>query len=353
MDASYLIVGFLAATVLLRVALVTLAVWLLLPPRRLCPRCGEHTEPIVTPRLLRWLRLESRWCIGCGWAGVGKKPAVAGVRPALAGREAIAPVGLLLLFGIWGCAPEQRVVERIFSDQARWVDLTYAFNAQTIYWPTSRSFQLEKVADGVTPAGYYYAANNISAAEHGGTHLDAPIHFAQGRHTADQIPLRQLIGPAVVIDVSAKASQDRDYLIAVEDLEAFEAAHGRIPEGAIVLFRTGWGSRWPDRERYLGTALTGEAAVPLLHFPGLDSAAARWLVTQRRIDAVGIDTPSIDYGQSSTFDSHRILFEANIPAFENVARLDELPEVGAYVVALPMKIEGGSGGPLRIVAVIP
>jgi kynurenine formamidase len=259
----------------------------------------------------------------------------------------------LVLLGVWGCTPEARVVERLFDDQARWIDLTYPFNSQTIYWPTSRGFQLEKVADGITPAGYYYAANNMSAAEHGGTHLDAPLHFAQGRHPTDQIPLRQLIGPAVVIDVSAKASGNPDYLISVEDLQAFEAAHGRIPDGAIVLFRTGWGSRWPDRERYLGTALTGEEAVPQLHFPGLDPAAARWLATQRRIDAVGIDTPSIDYGQSSTFDSHRILFEADIPAFENVAHLDQLPERGAYVVALPMKIEGGSGGPLRIVAVIP
>lgn len=289
----------------------------------------------------------------CGWSGVGKEVSRVETRAAVSGREAIVPLLALGLVGMWGCAAERRAVERIFSDQARWVDLTYPFNSQTIYWPTSRGFQLEKVADGMTPAGYYYAANNISAAEHGGTHLDAPIHFAQGKHTTDQIPLRQLIGPAVVVDVSAKASQNRDYLISVEDLEAFEAAHGRIPEGAMVLFRTGWGSRWPDRERYLGTALSGEEAVPLLHFPGLEPAAARWLVTERRIDAVGIDTPSIDYGQSSTFDSHRILFEADIPAFENVARLDQLPEVGSYVLALPMKIEGGSGGPLRIVAVIP
>lgn len=289
----------------------------------------------------------------CGWSGVGKKVSVLKARTAVSGREAIASLVAFMLVGMWGCAPERRAVERIFGDQARWVDLTHPFNSQTIYWPTSRGFQLEKVADGMTPAGYYYAANNISAAEHGGTHLDAPIHFAQGRQTTDQIPLRQLIGPAVVVDVSAKASQNSDYLISVEDLQAFEAAHGRIPEGAIVLFRTGWGSRWPDRERYLGTALSGEEAIPLLHFPGLDPSAARWLVTERRVNAVGIDTPSIDYGQSSTFDAHRILFEADIPAFENVARLDQLPEVGSYVVALPMKIEGGSGGPLRIVAVIP
>lgn len=131
------------------------------------------------------------------------------------------------------------------------------------------------------------------------------------------------------------------------------ADHGRIPDGAIVLIRTGWGGRWPDRARYLGTARTGAAAVPELHFPGIDAAAARWLVDQRQIDAVGIDTPSIDYGQSTTFDTHQILFAANIPAFENVANLDRLPATGGYVMALPMKIAGGSGGPLRIVALLP
>lgn len=120
-----------------------------------------------------------------------------------------------------------------------------------------------------------------------------------------------------------------------------------------MLFRTGWGSRWPDRARYLGTTATGAAAVPQLHFPGIDSSAARWLVANRTIHAVGIDTPSIDRGQSKTFITHQILYGADIPGFENLANLDQLPDVGAYVIALPMKIEGGSGGPLRIVAVIP
>jgi kynurenine formamidase len=237
--------------------------------------------------------------------------------------------------------------------QARWVDLSYSFNAQTIYWPTAEGFKLDTVAAGMTPAGYYYAANNFSTSEHGGTHLDAPVHFAEGKNTADRIPLEQLVGPAVVVDVTASASANPDYLVTVADLEAFERDHGRIPDGAIVLFRTGWGSRWPDRARYLGTDRTGPEAVPLLHFPGVDSTAARWLVTNRRVDAVGIDTPSIDVGQSTTFDAHRILYAADVPGFENVANLDQLPPTGAFVIALPMKIEGGSGGPLRIVAVLP
>lgn len=233
-----------------------------------------------------------------------------------------------------------------------WVDLTYPFDSSTIYWPTARPFRLEVISAQRTPAGYYYAANNIAAAEHGGTHLDAPIHFAEGKHATDQIPLAQLIGPAVVIDVAAPAARDADYRISPGDIGAWEAVHGAIPAGAIVLFRTGWGARWPDRARYLGTAKSGSAAVRELHFPGLHPDAADVLI-ERKIDAVGIDTPSIDYGQSTTYDSHQRLFGADIPAFENVAHLDRLPATGALVVALPMLIRGGSGGPMRIVARLP
>src|SRR5881628_3337033 len=233
-----------------------------------------------------------------------------------------------------------------------WIDLTYDFDSTTIYWPTAKPFRLEVVSAQRTAAGYYYAANNFAAAEHGGTHLDSPVHFAEGKHTTDQIPVAQLVGSAYVIDVSRQAEAERDYRIAPGDLEGWEQAHGRVPEGAIVLFRTGWGSRWPDRARYLGTLKTGPAAVAELHFPGIDSSAARWLVT-RHVHAVGIDTPSIDYGQSATFDTHQILLGADIPAFENVAHLERLPAAGAFVIALPMKIARGSGGPLRIVALVP
>jgi len=229
-----------------------------------------------------------------------------------------------------------------------WIDLTHAFNESSIYWPTASGFRLDTVAWGRTDAGYFYAAFDYAAAEHGGTHLDAPAHFAEGRHSADRIPLERLIGPAVVIDVSARASAD--YQVSVSDIEAWEAEHGRIPDGAILLLRTGWGGRYGDRAAYLGTEQTGPDAVPLLHFPGLHPETARWLVGNRAIAAVGIDTPSIDYGQSSTFESHVILYSENVPGFENVANLDALPPTGSIVFALPMKIEGGSGAPLRIVA---
>ena len=238
-------------------------------------------------------------------------------------------------------------------ERGTWVDLSYPFDSTTIYWPTARPFRLEVVSAQRTPAGLYYAANNFSAAEHGGTHLDSPVHFAEGRNTTDRIPITQLMGPAVVVDVTTQTAADPDYRVMPSDLATWEQVHGRMPGGAVMLIRTGWGSRWPDRARYLGTATTGTAAVAELHFPGIDSSTARWLVERGGVDAVGIDTPSIDFGQSTTFDTHQILFAADIPALENVANLDRLPATGAYVIALPMKIGGGSGGPLRMVALLP
>ena len=256
---------------------------------------------------------------------------------------------VLLVLAVGACARPSLTHELA---RASWVDLTYAFDSTTIYWPTAKPFRLEVVSAQRTPAGYYYAANNFAAAEHGGTHLDAPVHFAEGRLSTDQIPLTRLTGPAVVIDVSSQADADRDFRVTPVDLEAWERSHAPIPEGTVVLIRTGWGSRWPDRARYLGTTKTGPAAVPELHFPGIHPDAARWLVAHKA-RAVGIDTPSIDYGQSATFDTHQILFAADIPAFENVAHLSAVPATGAFVIALPMKIRGGSGGPLRIVATFP
>jgi kynurenine formamidase len=234
----------------------------------------------------------------------------------------------------------------------RIVDLTHPFDATTVYWPTAQGFKLETDFEGMTDKGYYYSAYRYSAAEHGGTHLDSPVHFAKGRHTVDQIPLEQLMGTAVVVDVTQQCSTNPDYLVSVADFQNWEKRNGRIEPGTIVLLRTGFGKYYPDRKKYLGTDERGEAAVAKLHFPGLDPAAARWLTQNRSIKAIGLDTASIDHGQSTLFESHRILFDKNIPAFENVANLEQLPLKGFSVIALPMKIKGGSGGPLRIVAVL-
>ena len=237
--------------------------------------------------------------------------------------------------------------------RGRIVDLTHPFDATTIYWPTEEGFVHERGFAGRTEQGYWYEAHRFRAAEHGGTHVDAPIHFGEGRRTVDTIPLDRLLGPAVVVDASAACARDRDHRIGVEELAAFEAEHGPIPEGAIVLLRTGFARFWPDRAAYLGTDERGAGAVAKLHFPGLHPDAARWLADERRIAAVGIDTASIDFGASRSFDAHRALARSDVPAFENVAQLDALPATGAFAVALPMKIRGGSGAPLRVVAIVP
>ena len=262
---------------------------------------------------------------------------------------------LLFLTLVTGFATNVAVAQHRTADSlsGRIVDLSYPFDASTIYWPTAEAFHLEKDFEGTTEKGYYYSAYRYSAAEHGGTHIDAPVHFAKGRNTVDEIPLGQLMGPGIVVDVTKQCDRNPDYLISERDLKDWEQRHGKIPAGTIVLLHTGFGRFYPDRKRYLGTDQRGAAAVPNLHFPGLHPNAARWLTQNRRIKAIGLDTASIDYGQSTLFESHRTLFSKDIPAMENVANLDKLPATGFSVIALPMKIKGGSGGPLRIVAIIP
>ena len=234
-----------------------------------------------------------------------------------------------------------------------WVDLSHDFSEDTIYWVTAEPFTRTTVAEGVTDKGYYYSAYNFSAAEHGGTHIDAPVHFAQGARSVDQLEPSQLIGPGVKIDVSPMAATNRDYLVTVDDFKQWEAANGKMPEWCIILLQTGFGKYWPDKKQYLGTDQKGPDAVKDLHFPGLDPAAAKWLVENRKFKAIGLDTASIDYGQSTDFGSHVELMTHNIPALENVADLDRLPVKGFQIIALPMKIKGGSGAPLRIVAFVP
>ena len=236
--------------------------------------------------------------------------------------------------------------------KARIVDLTHALDEKTLFWPTSPTkFKLDRLSFGETPGGWFYAANALSLPEHGGTHLDAPIHFFKGGVTNDAIDLKRLIAPAVVIDVSAKATADPDYRLTVADVNTFEKSHGRIPPGSAVLLRTGWSSRWPDAKRYLGDDTPGDASK--LHFPSYGVDAVRLLVDDRKVGALGVDVASIDYGASKDFMVHRIAAAAGVPGFENLTALDQLPATGAVIIALPTKIRGGSGGPLRAVALIP
>lgn len=249
-----------------------------------------------------------------------------------------------------GCTPARQPA----LDLTRFtmVDLSHAFDSSTVYWPTSpSSFALTTLSRGPTPGGWFYSANAFSSPEHGGTHLDAPIHFSDAGQTSDAIPLERFIAPAIVIDVTDSAAANPDYALTPADLASFERTHGTIAAGSIVLVRTGWSARWPDRRSYLGDDTPGDASK--LHFPSIGPEAARLLVEQRRIATLGVDVASIDIGASATFDVHRIAAARNVVGLENLTALDRLPPTGAFVIALPMKIAGGSGGPLRAVALVP
>jgi kynurenine formamidase len=256
------------------------------------------------------------------------------------------PILCLSLLFWWTAAPVSAGI-----DETKLLDLTYALDEQTVFWPTNKPFTRDKAAWGRSANGYWYASGDFSMSEHGGTHIDAPIHFGEGQLAVDEIPLQKLVAPAVVIDVRSSVADNRDYRLSRDDVDQWESRHGPIPAGAVVLMLTGWGQRWPDRARYLGTATPSDPKT--LHFPGFSREAAEFLVKQRRVDGIGIDTASIDYGPSQDFIVHQIVNGANLYGLENVANLERLPPKGAILIALPIKIKGGTGGPVRIIAVLP
>jgi kynurenine formamidase len=234
------------------------------------------------------------------------------------------------------------------------LDMTYVYDENTIYWPTAKGFELKKIAWEVGEAGYWYASNEYSASEHGGTHADAPIHFAENGRTMDQIPLEEWIGPAFKIDVTAKCEKNRDYLLSVHDITDWEEQYGKIPHGAWVIMYTGIDTKYyPDKLKVLGTEKTGEAALPELSFPGFSPESVEFLVKERNITGIAIDTPSIDYGKSKDFKVHQVLFAADKLALENIANLDKLPVEGATLYVIPMLIKDGTGAPARVFAVLP
>ena len=231
------------------------------------------------------------------------------------------------------------------------VDLSHPYGSKTLYWPTSPSrFEKTILAYGESDGGYFYSAFSICTPEHGGTHLDAPLHFAKDGYPTDKVPLENLIAPAVVIDVTDKTAADRNYLLSAVDIQNFEEQYGRIEPGAIVLLRTGWSRYWPDAKSYLGDDTPGDASN--LVFPSYGENAARLLVEERNVAILGVDTASTDFGQSQDFVVHRIAAARQVSNLENLTNLDKLPPTGSLVMALPMKIEGGSGGPVRVVALI-
>jgi kynurenine formamidase len=245
--------------------------------------------------------------------------------------------------------------KRVISPQAwlrgvsdgstRVVDMTYAINGKLPAWPgDGRTFEAKVEA---TPEKDGYFARSFWTLEHYGTHMDAPAHFPPGKEYLDQIPVQHLFAPAVVIDVREEAGKDPDYRLRVMRVEKWEAIHGRIPSGSVVLLRTGWASRWPDQARYRNTDAGG-----VMHFPGFSVEAARLLI-ERGAVGLGIDTLSIDYGPSKDFEVHRVTLPAGLYQLENLANLDQLPDAGAFLISAPIKLEGGSGGPVRVFAIFP
>jgi len=234
------------------------------------------------------------------------------------------------------------------------LDMTYAYDSDTIYWPNASGFTLTQEFRGMTPQGYWYTSNHYAASEHGGTHADAPLHFAEKGRAIDEVPLSEWIGPAVRIDVTRQCASDRDYLLGVDDIKRWEKEHGTVPAGAWVIMYTGIGTRfYPDRKRVLGTQRKGLAALPELSFPGFSRESAEFLVKQRKIRGIAIDTPSIDFGKSKDFLVHRVICGADKLALENIANLNKLPASGATLYVIPVPIRGGSGAPARVFAIMP
>lgn len=236
--------------------------------------------------------------------------------------------------------------EGIASGKTRVVDLAHALNPQNPYWPGPGygPFKYEIFAtlekDGVL-------SGRFALAEHTGTHLDAPNHFATGQISVDKLSAQQLFVPAVVIDVKSKSAENADYLLSPTDITAWEQAHIRIPQNAVVMLYTGWDERWTDFDKYKNADKAGT-----LHFPGYSAEAAKLLVEDRNVAGLGIDTLSVDYGMSKDYVVHHISHGKGKYHLENVANLGSLPATGASVIVAPIKIENGTGGPARIFALV-
>ena len=232
--------------------------------------------------------------------------------------------------------------------KVRILDLTHAFDENTVYWPTSPSgFVLERLAFGPTPNGWFYAANAIRAPEHGGTHLDAPIHFSETGATVEQIPADTLVVPLAVINVTDKAAKDPDYQLSRSDLAAWERRHGRLPDRCCVAMNSGWARHVGDKAKYVGKDAGG-----VMHFPGIGPDAAAWLIKQRKVVGLAVDTLSLDHGASKDFKTHVTWLSSGRWGLENVANLDRVPAVGATLVVGLAKVKGATGGPARLFALI-
>ncbi len=233
----------------------------------------------------------------------------------------------------------------IASGRARVIDLTHAINEHLPPWPgDTKSFEAFPNAS-VEQDGYF--TRSFWMLEHYGTHLDAPIHFPPGKTTVDRIPPERLIGPAVLLDVRREGERDADYLLPVACVQDWEQTHGALPAGAIVLLRTGRASRWPDADSYRGMDSAGT-----MHFPGFSAEAVKYLIS-KRVSGIGTDAMSVDAGNSKGYEAHHLALGSDLFQIENLVDLSAVPEAGAWLIVAPIKLEGGSGGPCRVFAVLP
>ena len=226
------------------------------------------------------------------------------------------------------------------------IDLTHPLNDKA---PTNEYEAVEpmKVESAASYEKNGYMARTVTVPEQGGTHVDAPAYFIQGRWTTDQIPAERLVRPLAVIDVTAQAKKDPDYKVTVEDVADWENAHGHIPQGAVVMARSGWDERWISAKDYRNVDASGRQ-----HFPGFTLEAARFLVEGRLAVGLGIDTLSVDGGGSQNFLVHRYCESRAVYQVENVANLWQAPVAGATVIVAPAKIEGSAGAPARVMAMV-
>lgn len=251
------------------------------------------------------------------------------------------------------------LVQALAGGSVRIVDLTQVLSPRfpALQLPPqfgqTAGFSIERISryDENGPGWYW---NNFTCGEHTGTHFDAPAHWITGKdhpcNTVDTIPAENFVRPAVVIDASAQVAQDADWLLTPEFLEAWESQHGRIPEGAWVLFRTDWSLRADDAEAFLGMREDGA------HTPGPSQAAVEWMIHQRKVHGFGVETINTDAGQSYAwpvpYPCHTLMHGANRYGLQCLKNLDKLPPQGAVILSAPLKIEGGSGSPLRVLALV-
>ncbi|KAK0055350.1 kynurenine formamidase-like isoform X2 [Biomphalaria pfeifferi] len=232
------------------------------------------------------------------------------------------------------------------SPGCRVVDMSHSLDTHSQKFPIMPDFHLTLLARGIQDGGYWIEYYKFDTPEHISTHMDAPSHFAQEGWKLHEIPIERFMGPGVVIDIRAKAARNPDYRLGIADLKSWEKRYGKIPDGAIVFLWSGWDVRYPNTTLFFNTNSSDAS----FHFPGFHPAAMSWLVNKRNISMIGVDTPSVDYGPSTTFETHQVMSKANIMGLEMVNNLGLIPASGAHITALPIKLLNGSGGLTRVVA---